>query len=407
MRLIDRARNIITTPKTEWSVVDAEATPIGQIITGYVLPLAAIAAVATFISVAIIGTNIPMLGTFRVGFGWALGQALYSLVMAVVFVFVLGFIIDALAPTFSGQKNLLSAQKLAAYSYTPAWLATVFTIIPYIGGLIALIGALYGLYLLYLGLPRLMKNPPEKSAGYTALVVVSAIVVAVIIAIIGSALTAPAMMGAAMSGAPSGRVTYDKDSAAGKLDEFARKMEEASKKMEEAEKSGDAKKQMEAAMGVLGTAISGGKGVEPVQIDALKPFAPEKFAGLERTDMRSDRSGVAGLMATKVESRYGSGDRQVKLEIVDTGGAAGLTGLAGWAALGTTSETEDSERAQRMRREGNRLVREEVSKRGGTNTYSVILADRFVVSAEGQGVDIGTLKGAVGSLDLGKLEAIK
>jgi hypothetical protein len=407
MRLIDRARNIITTPKTEWSVVDAEATPIGQVITGYVLPLAAIAAVATFISVAIIGTSIPMVGTFRVGFGWALGQALYSLVMAVVFVFVLGFIIDALAPTFGGQKNLLSAQKLAAYSYTPAWLAAVFTIIPYIGGLIALLGALYGLYLLYLGLPRLMKNPPEKSAGYTALVVVSAIVVAVIIAIIGSALTAPAMMGAAMSGAPSGRVTYDKDSAAGKLDEWAKKMEEASKKMEEAEKSGDPKKQMEAAMGALGTALSGGKGVEPVQIDVLKPFAPEKFAGLERTDMRSDRSGVAGLMATKVESRYASGDKRVKLELVDTGGAAGLTGLAGWAALGTTSESETSDRVERMRREGNRLVREEVSKRGGTNTYSVILADRFVVSAEGQGVDIATLKGAVGSLDLGKLEAIK
>jgi hypothetical protein len=60
-----------------------------------------------------------------------------------------------------------------------------------------------------------------------------------------------------------------------------------------------------------------------------------------------------------------------------------------------------------MRREGNRLVREEISKRGGTNTYSVILADRFVVSAEGRGVDIGTLKSAVGALDLAKLEALK
>ena len=60
-----------------------------------------------------------------------------------------------------------------------------------------------------------------------------------------------------------------------------------------------------------------------------------------------------------------------------------------------------------MRREGNRVVREEISKRGGSNEYSVILADRFMVSAEGQGVDIGTLKKAVGALDLGKLEALK
>ena len=402
MRIVDRARNIILTPKTEWPVIDAEATPIGQVITGYVLPLAAIAALASFVSVALIGTNIPMVGTYRMGIGWALGQAVYSIVMAVVFVFVLGFIIDALAPTFGGQKNMLSAQKLAAYSYTPAWLAAVLSIIPWIGTLLAIIGALYGLYLLYVGLPRLMRNPPEKSAGYTALVVVSAIVVAVIIGIIGGLLTAPAYMGAT-----PGRVTYDKDSAAGKLDEFARKMDEASKKLEAAEKSGDPKKQMEAAMGALGTALSGGKGVEPVQIDALKPFAPEKFAGLERTDLRADRSGVAGLMATKVEARYGTGGRQVELEIVDTGGAAGLMGLAAWASLGATTESETADRTERMRREGNRMVREEISKRGGTNTYSVILADRFVVSAEGTGVDIGTLKGAVGSIDLGKLEAMK
>ena len=407
MRLVDRARNIVTTPKTEWPVIEADPTPIGPIITGYVLPLAAIAALASFISVALIGTSVPMVGTFRMGIGWALGQALYTILMAVVFVFVLGFIIDALAPTFGGQKNMLNAQKLAAYSYTPAWLAGVFVIIPWIGGLIALLGALYGLYLLYLGLPRLMKNPPEKSAGYTALVVVSAIVVAVIIGIIGGLITAPAMMGASMSGAPSGRLTVDRDSPAGKLDEFAKKMEEAAKKMEAAEKSGDPKKQMEAAMGALGTALSGGKGVEPVQLEALKPFVPEKFAGLDRGEVRTDRGGVPGLMHAKVEADYGSGDKRVELEIVDTGGAAGLTALAGWAALGASSESETSERVERLRREGNRLVREEISKRGGNNTYSVILADRFMVSAEGTGVDFESLKRAVNALDLGKLEAMK
>jgi hypothetical protein len=191
------------------------------------------------------------------------------------------------------------------------------------------------------------------------------------------------------------------------MDEFARKMEEATKKMEAAEKSGDPQKQMEAAMAALGTAISGGKGVEPVQLDALKPLVPEKLAGMERTDLRADRSGVAGLMAARVEADYAAGDKRVQLEIVDTGGAAGLTGLAAWAAIGASSESETSERTERMRREGNRLVREEISKRGGTNSYSVILADRFVVSAEGDGVDIGTLKSAVGSLDLAKIESLK
>ncbi|MEO5677203.1 MAG: hypothetical protein ABIQ84_06620, partial [Usitatibacter sp.] len=86
--------------------------------------------------------------------------------------------------------------------------------------------------------------------------------------------------------------------------------------------------------------------------------------------------------------------------------AAGLTGLAAWAMLGA-SESENDQRTERMRREGNRMVREESSKRDGTHAYSVILGDRFVVSAEGQGVDLNALKSAVNTIDLVKIESLK
>ena len=71
------------------------------------------------------------------------------------------------------------------------------------------------------------------------------------------------------------------------------------------------------------------------------------------------------------------------------------------------TEREDGERRERMRREGSRIVHEEVSKKGGTNKYEVVLADRYMVSAEGDNVPIDTLKSAVGSLDLARLEALK
>ena len=81
---------------------------------------------------------------------------------------------------------------------------------------------------------------------------------------------------------------------------------------------------------------------------------------------------------------------------------------AGWASMGMVSESENDQRRTRMRREGNRVVREEVSKKGGTNTYALILADRFMVTAEGRGgVDIDTLKSAVAGLDLAKIESLK
>jgi len=382
MRLIDRAKNIILTPKTEWDVIAGEATEPKTLVIQYVLPLAAIAAVAGFIGMAVIGVSMPLIGTM---------------------VFVLGFIIDALAPTFGGQKNLNQAVKVAAYCYTPVWVASVVKIIPLLG-ILVLIAAIYAIYLLFLGLPRLMKNPEDKSAGYTAVVVIVAIVVGVIIGIISGMITGGAMMGAAaVSRSPT--VTYEKNSSVAKLDEFAKKMEEAGKKMEAAQKSGDTGKQMEAAMATLGTAMSGGKGVDPVSLDQLKPFVPDKFAGLPRTDMRTERGGVTGFMVAKVEGIYGdSGGKSARLEVSDTGGAAGLMGLAAW--MNIQGEREDANHREVTRREGDRMIHEEVDKRGGNNKFTVIVAQRYVVSAEGT-ADIGALKSSVAALDLGKLEAMK
>jgi hypothetical protein len=404
MNIVERVKNILVTPKTEWDVIAAEPANHQQLVVGYILPLAAVAAVAAFIGQVLIGVSVPFMGTVRVGMVAGIVGLVFSLVMAVVMVFVVGFIADALAPSFGGQKNMGQAVKVAAYAYTPVWVVGILAIIPALG-LLTLLAALYAIYLMYLGLPRLMKSPQEKAAGYTAVVVIAAIVVGFVIGAIGSLITAPAMIaGGAVSGGAAPSVTYDKDSPMGKLDDFAKKMEQQAKKMEDAQKSGDPNKQMEAALGALGTALSGGKGVEPVQIEALKPFVPEKFAGLPRADLRTERSGVAGLMTAKAEGEYREGDRVVQLEVTDTGGAAGLLGMAAW--LGVQGEKEDSNRREVTRREGSRVVHEEVDKRGGRNQYSVVLADRFVVSAEGD-VDIATLKSAVNGLDLAKIEALK
>jgi hypothetical protein len=406
MNLVDRVKNILLTPKTEWDVIAVEATPPKDLVLGYVLPLAALAAICGFISSAFIGSRGILGGTHHMPMMWALIMLVYHLIMSVVAVFVVGFIIDALAPSFGGQKNFNQAFKVAVYSYTAGWIGAVFAIIPWIGWLIGLVIALYGIYLLYLGLPRLMKNPDDKSVVYTLVVIVVAIIVGIIIGIIGGVITAGSMVGASVLGANARpNVTYDKDSPVGKLEAFSKKMEEASKRMEAAQKSGDINKQREAAMGALGTALSGGKGVEPVQLDVLKPFVPDTFAGMPRTDLRTERSGVTGMMVAKAQGVYGDGSgKSVNLEVVDTGGMAGLMGMASW--MGVQGEKEDSNRRESTRKEGNRLIHEEVDKHGGRNKFTLVVADRFVVSAQGN-ASIDALKSGVASLDLGKLESLK
>ncbi|HUI98702.1 MAG TPA: Yip1 family protein [Usitatibacter sp.] len=406
MSLVERAKNIIITPKTEWPVIAGESTPAGQLIAGYVLPLAAIAAVAGFIGMSLVGA---LLGAFglHLSLAWGVVWAIYQVVMAVVMVYVMGFIIDALAPSFGAQKSFAQALKVAAYTYTPVWVMSIVTIIPLLG-ILVLLAAIYAIYLLYLGLQAVMRAPSEKAAGYTAVAVIVGIIVAIVIRAVGGMIMAAGTIGAgAMGGFHMGRgpVTYDRSSVA-KLDEFSRKMDEANKRMEEAQKSGDANKQMEAALGAVGTALSGGKGVEPVQLDQLKPFVPDRFAGLPRTETRSDRSGVKGFMIAKVEAVYSDTQgKSVDLEVTDSGGAAGLMGLAAWA--GVQGEHEDDQRKEVTRQDGDRLVHEEVYKNGGTAKYDVVVGQRFFVSAQGHGVDLATLESGVNGLDLGKLGALK
>ncbi|HET6264895.1 MAG TPA: YIP1 family protein, partial [Usitatibacter sp.] len=119
MNLIERVKNILITPKTEWDAIAADTTPTPSLITGYVLPLAAVAAVAAFLGQVFIGVGMGFMGTYKVGMVAGLIGLVFSLVMAVVMVFVVGFIADALAPTFGGTKNMNQAVKIAAYAYTP------------------------------------------------------------------------------------------------------------------------------------------------------------------------------------------------------------------------------------------------------------------------------------------------
>lgn len=180
MNLIERAKNIITAPNKEWDVVNGEEPNIPGIITGYVLPLAGVAAIAAFIGYGLIGFNAGF-GIRIKGMDWGLYQAITVLAGALLSVFVSAFVIDALAPSFGSEKNLGRSVQLVAYSYTPGWIGGLFAIIPSLA-IIGSLAGLYGLYLLYVGLPKLKKTPQDKHVSYF---VVSLIVMIVVFIVIG------------------------------------------------------------------------------------------------------------------------------------------------------------------------------------------------------------------------------
>jgi hypothetical protein len=192
--LIARVQNILMRPKAEWDVIDTEPATVQGLFTGYAAILAAIPAVAGLIGrlafpVCIFGVCV------RSNPIYAVAGALVSYVVSLAGVYLIGLIIDALAPSFDGQKNQVQAMKVAVYSFTASWLAGIFAIFPPIA-ILAVVG-FYSFYLLYLGLPKLMKSPPNKALGYTIVSILLGIVVFLVAGAVSGMVAGIGMAGAA------------------------------------------------------------------------------------------------------------------------------------------------------------------------------------------------------------------
>lgn len=186
MNLVERVKGILLDPQSEWPVIERESGDPSHLFTNYVALLALIPAIAGFIGGSMIGISLPVVGAVRMPFFSGLFNAIFGYVLTFVIVYVMAIIVDALAPSFGGHKNFPNALKLTVYSYTPAWLAGIFLLIPGLRFLTIL--GLYGLYLLYAGLPPLMKAPRDKALIYAVAVVVCALVLAIVIGMIQAAM---------------------------------------------------------------------------------------------------------------------------------------------------------------------------------------------------------------------------
>ena len=192
--LVARVKGILLQPRAEWERIDGEFATTQTLFTRYAMILAAIGPICSLLG----GQLLPIFG-MRMPISGALVIAVVSYLLSLLGVFLLGLIINALAPSFGSAQNKVQAMKVAVYSWTDAWLAGVFGLIPMLG-VLAILG-LYSFYLMFVGLPILMKTPEDKKVGYFVVTVVLSVVVYFIIsALIGSISMMFVASTAAMSG---------------------------------------------------------------------------------------------------------------------------------------------------------------------------------------------------------------
>ena len=184
--MIARAKELILRPLPTWEQIQAEESTIEELYRRWVIPLAAIPPVCHAASLIAFG-GYQIFGIhYHLGLVGILGRALASYGLTLAAVLVLAIVVDELALRFGGERGRTQAFKLAAYSATPGWLAGVFLLLPNLGEVASILGGLYGLYLLYLGLPILMRNHVDQTLTYFALTLLVLIGLGVLMGVLTS-----------------------------------------------------------------------------------------------------------------------------------------------------------------------------------------------------------------------------
>jgi len=393
MNLVERAKNIILTPATEWETINLESHSTAELYKSYIVLLAAIGPIASFIGMSFIGIGLSFLGASIVG---GLSAAVVHYVLSLVGVFLIALLIDALAPTFGGQKNQIQALKVAAFSYTPAWVAGILHLVPGLR-ILTLLASLYSLYLLYLGLPVLMKTPKERAGGYAIAVVVCGIVLGIVFGAIAAEVGGFGMgmgrhsMWGYSSNSGDTRVSIDG------LKQMAATVEGAKKENDAVKQSSNVQTEIAAA---------GGAPTDTVDQALLKAMLPEALGSLKRNKLEAEKSSIANFKISKADAGYGDDQgHSVDLSITDAGGTPMFAGLTAWAMIEQDRETDSG--YEKMGKVDGRPAHEKLNKTSMDGEYTVIVANRFIVSAIGRKVEMDTLKQAVAGVGLEKLDALK
>ncbi|MEO8738068.1 MAG: Yip1 family protein [Casimicrobiaceae bacterium] len=424
-----RAKAILLSPATEWPVIAAEPSSSRAIYLRYVAPLVAIGVIATFLGATLVGISLGPFGRVRTGIVAGLFQLILTFGLSFLIVYLIALLVDALAPHFGGQRNPLAALKVTAYSFTPGWIAAIFNVIPMLA-IIGVVAAFYGLYLLYLGLPVLMRCPKEKSIGYTVVLVLCAIVMSIVV----SALSTCAVAGLAFVGlgALSQRPAHVDSSASagdaagvlsnifgGKSEADRERVSEALKTLKKAGEQADTSVQAgasarpgssnavdpAAAMSAVGQIMAGGNDVQIIDFHELKAMLPASLPGMQRTEASGQGGEAMGVKSSNATGRYTNGSGgSIRIEITDLGSMAGLAALAGKAD--SNMEKETSTGYERTRKVDGQLTHERYDRRAKSGAVGVLVANRFSVTVEGSGVEAAALSDALKAVDLSSLAAM-
>ena len=177
---ISSAKDIILSENAEWTRIMSEEND-KQSLLRYGMVLILIAYALMFVLSLLFTMNVALIGAFSTTY--IITSVVIQFALGIASLYFIPAILAALAPSFGGKNDSMSALKLFVFAATPSWIGTAVSRIPVLGWLVALAGAIYAIYLFWQHVAEAMSIPAEKKVGY---VIVSVVVLAVIFFVIGA-----------------------------------------------------------------------------------------------------------------------------------------------------------------------------------------------------------------------------
>jgi hypothetical protein len=176
-KIINQAINIMLKPQETLRKLKDEKVTKNDIII-----YLGIVGIPTFIGLLIgygfvAGLNWSTEGTL---IGWGFLIAIIGYILSIIGLLVFAYIFNMLAQNFKSKQSLMQAAKLISYAATPWLVLGIFNAIPS-AGIISFIGGIYGLYLLFIGLPIFMDTPKDQQIPYFIVGLIVFFIVMVII----------------------------------------------------------------------------------------------------------------------------------------------------------------------------------------------------------------------------------
>ncbi len=189
----------------------------------------------------------------------------------------------------------------------------------------------------------------------------------------------------------------------------ASKEQEAAEKIETETATGigdlvDAAKSMEKAAQEMQE--NAGTAVEPADFRELKALLPASVNGMTLSNPSGEKVGMMGFKVSTAEGDYKNNGSSVQLKIIDMGGmSSAVSMMAAWSLVDVDKEN-DNGYEKTSTYNGNKSF-EKYNSQNKDGEISVLVANRFMLTANGNNVEMSVIKKAIDAVNLQKLKSIK